>query len=76
MEKFTTDRRKPGILYKGFKHRVYRVSKARRTCRCTKKDCEAVCSTDLNDLMIIDGRFQHNHAEADDRTVQRLKVRQ
>jgi hypothetical protein len=26
--------------------------------------------------MIIDGRFEHNHAEPDDRTVQRLKVRQ
>jgi len=52
------------------------VSKERRTWRCTKKDCEAVYSTDLNDLMIIDGRFQHNHTEPDDRTVQRLKVRQ
>jgi hypothetical protein len=26
--------------------------------------------------MIIDGRFEHNHGEPDDRTVQRLKVRQ
>jgi hypothetical protein len=26
--------------------------------------------------MIIDGRFEHNHAEPDNRTVQRLKVRQ
>jgi hypothetical protein len=26
--------------------------------------------------MIIDGRFDHNHAEPDNRTVQRLKVRQ
>jgi hypothetical protein len=26
--------------------------------------------------MIIDGRFEHNHAEPEDRTVQRLKVRQ
>jgi hypothetical protein len=76
MEKFTTDRGKPGILYQGIKYRVYRESKARRTWRCTKKDCKAVCSTDLNDLMIIDGRFEHNHAEPDNRTVQRLKVRQ
>ena len=52
------------------------MSKERRTWRCTKKDCEAVYSTDLNDLMIIDGRFKHNHTEPDDRTVQRLKVRQ
>jgi hypothetical protein len=35
-----------------------------------------VLDTDLNDLMIIDGRFEHNHTERDDRTVQRLKVRQ
>ena len=76
MEKFTTDRVKSGIIYQGFKNRVYRESEARRTWRCTKKDCKAVCSTDLNDLMIIDGRFEHNHAEPDDRTVQRLKVRQ
>ena len=76
MERFTTERRKPGILYQGFKHRVYRESKARRTWCCTKKDCKAVCSTDLNDLMIIDGRYEHNHGEPDDRTVQRLKVRQ
>jgi hypothetical protein len=71
-----TDRGKPGILYQGFKYRAYRESKARRTWRCTKKDCKAVCSTDLNDLMIIDGRFEHNHGEPDDRTVQKLKVRQ
>ena len=78
MEKFTTDRGKPipGILQQRFKYRVYRESKERRTWRCTKKDCKAVCSTDLNDLMIIDGRFEHNHAESDDRTVQRLKGRQ
>ena len=76
MEKFTTDRRKPGILYQGLKHRVYRESKERRTWRCTKKDCKAVCYTYLNDLMIIDGRYEHNHGEPDDRTVQRLNVRQ
>jgi hypothetical protein len=35
-----------------------------------------VCYTYLNDLMIIDGRYEHNHGEPDDRTVQRLKVRQ
>jgi hypothetical protein len=76
MQKFMTDRGKPGILYQGFKYRAYRESKARRTWRCTKKDCKAVCSTDLNDLMIIDGRYEHNHGEPDDITVQRLKVRQ
>ena len=35
-----------------------------------------MCSADLNDLMIIDGRYEHNHGEPDDRTVQRLKARQ
>jgi hypothetical protein len=45
MEKFTTDRGKPGILYQGFKYRVYRESKARRTWHCTKKDCKAVVSS-------------------------------
>ena len=60
MEKFTTDRGKPGILYQGLKYRAYRESKARRTWRCTKKDCKAVCSTDLYDLMIIDGRFEQS----------------
>ena len=49
MEKFTTDRGKPGILYQGFKYIVYRESKASRTWRCTKIDCKAVCSTDFND---------------------------
>ena len=29
MEKFTTDRGKPGILYQGFKYRVYREVKGK-----------------------------------------------
>ena len=31
------------------------------------------CALDFNDLMIIDGRFEHNYAEPGDRIVQRLK---
>jgi hypothetical protein len=32
--------------------------------------------TDLSDLMVLDGRFDHNHSEPDERSIQRHKVRQ
>jgi hypothetical protein len=32
--------------------------------------------TDLSDLMVLDGRFEHNHSEPDERSIQRHKVRQ
>jgi len=35
-----------------------------RTWMCTKKDC----TTDVSDFIILDGRFDHNHAESEERT--------
>ena len=39
-----------------------------------KKGCKAPCTTDLSDLMVLDGRFEHNHSEPDERSIQRHKV--
>ena len=67
MEKIIINRRKPGILCDGFQYRIHREANSSRTWRCTKKECKATCTTDLSDLMVLDGRFEHNHPELDER---------
>jgi len=52
MYKLTTNRGKPGLLFNGFKYRIKNMD-------VYKKDS----TTDLSDLIILDGRFDHNHAE-------------
>ena len=76
MDKFVTNRGKPGLLYDGFQHRIHREAKSLRTLWCTKKECNATCTTDLSDLTVLDGWFEHNHSEPDERLIQRHKVRQ
>ena len=76
MEKVINNRRKPGILCDGFQYRIHREANSSRTWRCTKKESKATCTTDLSDLMVLDGRFEHNHPELDERSIQRHKVRQ
>jgi hypothetical protein len=34
------------------------------------------CKTDLDDLIILDGRLEHDHAEPDRRHIERQRVRQ
>jgi hypothetical protein len=41
MDKFVTNRGKPGLLYDGFQYRIHRKAKSSRTWRCTKKECKA-----------------------------------
>jgi hypothetical protein len=41
--------------------------------RGVKKECKATCTTDLSDLMMLDGRFEHDHSEPDERSIQRHK---
>ena len=55
MDKFVTNRGKPGLLYDGFQYRIHRKAKSSRTWRCTKKECKAACTTDLSDLLVLDG---------------------
>ena len=77
MDKFVTNSGKPGLLYDGFQYRIHKETKSSRTWRCTKKECKATCTiTDLSDLTVLDGRFEHNHSEPDERLIQRHKVRQ
>ena len=44
--------------------------------RCTQTYCGACCKTNLTDLMVLDGRTDHNHEIKDDRKAQRSKLRQ
>ena len=41
-----------------------------------KNTCKARCRTDLEDTMILGGRFDHGHVEEEDRTVERQALRQ
>jgi hypothetical protein len=34
------------------------------------------CKTDLDDLIILDGRLEHDHAQPDRRNIERQRVRQ
>ena len=62
--------------YDDFQYRIHREAKSSRTWRCTTNECKATCTTDLSDLMVLGGRFEHNHSEPDERSIQRHKVRQ
>ena len=44
--------------------------------RCVEKTCSSRCKTDLEDLIILDGRLEHDHAEPDRRNIKRQRVRQ
>ena len=41
-----------------------------------KKTCKARCRTDLEDTKILGGRFDHEHVEEEDRTIERQALRQ
>ena len=41
-----------------------------------KKTCKARFRTDLEDTMILGGRFDHDHVEEEDRTIARCALRQ
>ena len=62
MEHFKTNRGKPAILYEGFRLRKERDSKTANLWRCR---------TDLEDIMILGGRFDQDHVEEEDRTIER-----
>lgn len=76
MEKFTTDRGKSGIIHDGFQFRLFRNTKTYKLWRCVKKSCKASCKTDLDELMILENRSEHNHEEPSERQVQRQIIRQ
>lgn len=38
-----------------------------------KKNCKATCTTDHGNLMVLDDRFDHNHSEPDERSIQKHK---
>ena len=59
MEHFKTNRGKRGILYEGFRLRKERDSKTANLWRC---------KTNLEDIMILGGRLDHDHVEEEDRT--------
>ena len=66
IEHFKTNRGKPAILCEGFRLRKDRDSKAAYLWRCR---------TDLEDIMILGGRFDQDHVE-EDRTIERQALRQ
>ena len=76
MEHFKKNRGKPGILYEGFRLRKDRDSNTANLWRCMKKTCKTRCRTDHDDTMILGGRFDHDHIENDDRTIERQSLRQ
>ena len=67
MDHFKTNRGQLAILYECFRLRNDRDSKTANLWRCR---------TDLEDIMILEGRFDHDHVEEEDRTIERQALRQ
>ena len=76
MEKFTTNRGNPGIIIDGFKFRKDKVFKNSKAWRCIDKGCNSRCKTDLEELVVLGGRFEHKHSEPDERDIERQQIRQ
>ena len=76
IEKFVTNKGNPGLIVDGFKFRKDKIFKNYKLWRCVDKTCSSRCKTDLGDLIILDGRFEHDHAAPDRRNIERQRVRQ
>lgn len=75
IEKFVTNRGNPGIIVDGFKFRKDKFFKNSKLWRCVEKSCKSNCKTDLDELLILGGRLEHDHDEPKRRTIERQKVR-
>jgi len=76
VKKYTTNKGKDGIIVDGYKYRLDKAFKNTNLWRCTQTRCGARCKTDLIDLMVLDGRTDHNHEIEDNRKAQRSRLRQ
>ena len=76
IEKLVTNRGNPGLIVDGFKFRKDNNFKNSKLWRCVEKTCSSRCKTELDDLIILDGRLEHDHAEPDRRNIERQRVRQ
>lgn len=69
MEKFTTNRGNPGIIVDGYKFRKDKQFNNSKLWRCVVKNCSSRCKTDLEELMILGGRMEHNHSEPGNKNI-------
>jgi hypothetical protein len=76
IEKFVTNRGNPGLIVDGFKFRKDKIFKNSKLWRCVEKTCSSRCKTDLDDLIMLYGRLEYDHAEPDRRNIERQRVRQ
>ena len=75
MEKVLTNRDKPGIKYNGFQYGLEKETSVSKLWRCVQKTCSARCKTDLQELMVLGGRYDHCHEEPNQRNIEKQKVR-
>ena len=59
-----------------FYMKVKQGLKNRKFAEMREKTCKARCRTDLEDTMILGGRFDQDHVEEEDRTIERQALRQ
>ena len=76
IEKLVTNRENPGLIVDGFKFRKDNIFKNSKLWRCVEKTCSSRCKTDLDDLIMLYGRLEYDHAEPDRRNIERQRVRQ
>ena len=60
----------------GFKFRKGNIFKNSKLWRCVDTTCRTHCKTDLDDLIILDGKLEHHHTEPDRRNIKRQRLRQ
>ena len=76
IEKFVTNRGNPGLFVDGFKCRKDKIFKNSKMWRYVEKSCSSRCETDLDDLIMLYGRLEYDHAAPDRRNIERQRVRQ
>jgi hypothetical protein len=75
MDIFLTNRGKPGIKYDGFQYRLEKETSVSKLWQCVQKTWPARCKTDLQELIVLGGRFDHCHDEPNQRNIENQKVR-
>lgn len=70
-----TSKGKPALQLEGHLYRLMKENKASRTWRCTRKDCNARVTTDLETHTFLHGMTDHNH-DVDLSSSQALQFRQ
>ena len=76
IEKFVFNCGNLGLIIDGYEFGMNKTFKNSKLGRCIEKKRKSRCKTDPDEVMVLDGTFEHDHAEPDKRGAERQKIRQ